>query len=215
VSAGVLFDVDGTLVDTNYLHVAAWADAFARAGHMVPMSTLHQLIGQGSERLVDSVLGRSDETIVDSHADFYAPRLQQLHPFDGAADLLRRCKDNGLVVVLATSASRHDADHMVDALGVKDVIDHVTTSDDAESSKPDPDIVEAALAACGLAAGDCAFVGDSVWDVVAAKRAGMPCVAVLTGGIEADRLRSAGAHSVYPSVRALLDDYDGSLLAEL
>ncbi|MBV9485293.1 MAG: HAD family hydrolase [Frankiaceae bacterium] len=215
MAAGVLFDVDGTLVDTNYHHVVAWADAFERAGHRVPMSRLHGLIGQGSERLVETVLGHTDEAIVDGHADFYAPRLQRLQPFDGAADLLRKCKDSGLTVVLATSAASHDAEHMLDTLGVADVVDHVTTNDDADASKPAPDIVEAALEACGLKAADCVFIGDSVWDVKAAQRAGMPCIGVLTGGIDERVLREAGAHSIFEGVRDLLERFQDSLLGEL
>src|SRR4051794_1863074 len=209
---GALFDVDGTLVDTNYLHAVAWADAFSVRGHRVPMSDIHQLIGQGSDRLVESVLGKQDEGAVDAHADIYGARLHRLQVFDHAADLLRRSKQAGLTVVLATSASKHDADHFADAIDADDVIDHVTTKDDAESSKPAPDIVEAALEATGLDAGDCVFVGDTVWDVEAAKRAGMDCICVLTGGIAESVLRDAGAAEIYPSVSRLLADFDNSLL---
>ncbi|HEX3825486.1 MAG TPA: HAD family hydrolase [Mycobacteriales bacterium] len=206
---GVLFDIDGTLVDTNYLHVVAWADAFAHHGHDVTMSAIHGLIGQGSERLVDSAIGRSDDAVADAHADIYGVRLHTLRAFDGAAELLTRCHDEGITVVLATSASRHDADHLRAALDADGAIDHVTTNDDADASKPAPDIVEAALDGSGLAAGDCVFVGDTVWDVEAAKRAGMPCVCVLTGGIGEADLRAAGATAIYPSVRELLADFEG------
>jgi HAD superfamily hydrolase (TIGR01549 family) len=212
---GVLFDVDGTLVDTNYAHAVAWSDAFRAAGHRIPMSDIHALIGQGSDRLVHSALGRPDAAIVDAHADLYAARLHQLQVFDGAAELLRRSKAAGLTVVLATSASRHDADHLEDAIDAADAIDHVTTSDDAESSKPAPDIVEAALRATGLVAADCVFVGDTVWDVKAARHAGMDCVCVLTGGIAQADLEAAGAIAVYRNTRALLDDFDGSALGSL
>jgi HAD superfamily hydrolase (TIGR01509 family) len=209
---GALFDIDGTLVDTNYLHVVAWADAFAHHGHDVTMSKIHGLIGQGSERLVKSAIGRDDDAIVAAHADMYAARLHSLRAFDGARDLLVRCHKEGLTVVLATSASRHDADYLTAALDAGDAIDHVTTSDDAESSKPAPDIVEAALEASDLAAGECVFVGDTVWDVEAAERAGMSCVCVLTGGIAAADLRDAGAIAIYLSVRELLQDFDSSPL---
>jgi phosphoglycolate phosphatase-like HAD superfamily hydrolase len=201
--AAVLFDVDGTLVDTNYLHVVAWAEAFRIGGYDVAMSDLHALIGQGSDRLVDSVLGHGDDTVVDAHADLYGARLHTLRAFEGAATLLRRTSRSGALVVLATSASGHD----------DDVIDHVSTSDDADASKPAPDIVESALSAAGKAAADCVFVGDSVWDVKAAIKAGMPCVCVETGGIGAAVLRDAGAVAVYPHVAALLADFDNSILA--
>jgi HAD superfamily hydrolase (TIGR01509 family) len=212
---GAVFDVDGTLVDSNYLHVAAWFQAFAANGHTVEMNRIHHLIGQGSERLVDSVLGRVDEAVVEAHSDFYGPWLYRLQAFDGAADLLHRCKRAGLAVVLATSASSQDVAHFRRALDADDAIDHVTTNDDADSSKPEPDIVEAALAAAGLAASDCVFVGDTVWDVEAANRAGMPCVCVLTGGIDAATLRASGAIEVYDSVGALLRDFDASPLATM
>jgi HAD superfamily hydrolase (TIGR01509 family) len=215
MSAGVLFDVDGTLVDTNYAHAVAWSDAFRGAGHRIAMSDIHALIGQGSDRLVESVLGGPDPAVVDAHADLFAARLHQLQVFDGAAELLRRCKEAGLTVVLATSASRHDAGHLEKAIDAADAIDHVTTSDDAESSKPAPDIVEAAVRATGLEAGSCVFVGDTVWDVKAARHAGMDCVCVLTGGIASTDLKAAGAVAVYRSPRALLDDFDTSVLATL
>jgi HAD superfamily hydrolase (TIGR01509 family) len=215
VAYGVLYDVDGTLVDTNYLHAVAWADAFAARGYRVAMSEIHQLIGQGSERLVESVLGRPADDVVDAHADIYSARLHRLQVFGGAADQLRRTKKARLSVVLATSASKHDAEHFTEALDADDVIDHVTTNDDADSSKPAPDIVEAALKGARLTAADCIFVGDTVWDVEAAKRAGMNCVCVLTGGIAGSLLRDAGAVAIYPSVAALLDDFDASPLGEL
>jgi HAD superfamily hydrolase (TIGR01549 family) len=212
VATGVLFDVDGTLVDTNYAHVLAWSDAFRAAGHRIPMSVLHGLIGQGSGRLIESVLGKPDDSIADAHADRFAARLHELQVFDGAQELLRRCKDAGLTVVLATSASRHDADHLEQAIDARDAIDHVTTADDAESSKPAPDIVDAALEATGLTAANCVFVGDTVWDVEAAQRAGMECVCVLTGGIAAVDLTAAGAVAVYPDLRAILDGFEASAL---
>jgi phosphoglycolate phosphatase-like HAD superfamily hydrolase len=215
MTRGVLFDIDGTLVDTNYQHVVAWADAFRAFGHNVEMSKIHGLIGQGSERLVESVLGKSDDAIVDGHADFFGPRLQSLQAFDAAADLLRRCKAAGLTVVLASSASSHDAEHLRAAIDADDVIDHTTTSDDAEASKPAPDIVETALDATGLRASDCVFVGDTVWDVEAAKRAGMQCICVLSGGIAEPALRAAGAIAVYPGVADLLDGFEESVLAKV
>lgn len=213
--AGVLFDVDGTLVDTNYLHVVAWSDAFRACGHRVPMRTLHELIGQGSDRLVESVLGHPDDAIVAAHADMYGPRLHRLQAFDGAQQLLRRTKAEGLVNVLATSASSHDVTHLRAVIGADDVIDHVTTRDDAASSKPAPDIVDQALQATGLEPTHCLFVGDSVWDVEAASRAAVGCICVLTGGISEQSLLRAGALEVYPDVKTLLDDFERSLLGGL
>jgi HAD superfamily hydrolase (TIGR01509 family) len=211
----VLFDVDGTLVDTNYLHAAAWWDAFRAFGRDVAMSQVHRLIGQGSERLVESVLGEPNDDIVGAHSDFFAPRLHDLRAFDGAAELLRKVKSDGLTVVLATSASGKDASFFRQALDADDVIDAVTTNDDAESSKPDPDIVETAMAKTDLRAEECLFVGDTVWDIEAARQAGLDCLCVLTGGISEAELRDAGAIAVYRDLRHLLEEYDGSPLADL
>ncbi|HET7529658.1 MAG TPA: HAD family hydrolase [Mycobacteriales bacterium] len=212
---GILFDVDGTLVDTNYLHVVAWWHAFRAHGHTVPMRVLHETVGQGAERFVETVLGRRADDIADAHTDFYGPFLHELAAVDGAADLLRATRQAGLAVVLATSASAKEARHLRDALDADDVIDEVTTKDDVDESKPDPDIVRTALDKAGVAAGDALFVGDTVWDVEAARRAGLACVAVLSGGISEHDLREAGAVAVYRDARHLLDEFASSPLASL
>jgi HAD superfamily hydrolase (TIGR01509 family) len=213
--AGILYDVDGTLVDTNYLHVVAWSRALSANGHHVPMRKLHETVGQGSDRFVESVLGHDDSDVADAHTDFYGPFLHELTPFDGAADLLRATKKAGLAVVLATSASAKEAQHLRDALGADDAIDEVTSKDDVEESKPDPDIIQTALDKAGLSAEQALFVGDTVWDVEAAKRAGLDCIAVLSGGIPEADLRDAGAVAIYRDVRHLLDEFDDSPLAKL
>jgi HAD superfamily hydrolase (TIGR01509 family) len=214
-SAGVLFDVDGTLVDTNYLHVVAWWQAFRAHGHEVAMHRLHGLVGQGAERLVTSVLGRPDEDIAAAHSDFYGPELHRLPAFPGAADLLRAVKAAGHSVVLATSASEEETAHLRRAIDADDVIDAVTHKDDADESKPDPDIVETALGKAGLSAEHAIFVGDTVWDVEAAGRAGLDCVGVLSGGIAEAELREAGAIAVYRDVAHLLAELDASPLARV
>ena len=213
--AGVLFDVDGTLVDTNYLHVIAWSQALRTNGHEVAMATLHRTVGQGADRFVESVLGHADDAVADAHSDFYGPHLHDLVAFPGAADLLRTTKKAGLRVVLATSASDEEVEHLRQAIGADDAIDEVTSNDDAEASKPDPDIVATALDKAGLSAARAVFVGDTVWDVEAAKRAGVPCVCVLSGGIGAPELRDAGAVAIYDDVAHLLREYDRSPLAGL
>lgn len=212
---GVLFDIDGTLVDSNFPTVVAWADAFAAAGYVIPMTKIHGLVGQGSDLLVENAIGHQDDAIVKVHDELYAPRLRSLHAFDQAADLLRRTKSEGLSVVLATSASKHDASLLRAAIEADDVIDHVTTNDDAETSKPEPDIVRAALDGTGLSAAECLFVGDTVWDVKAARRAGMDCVCVLSGGVAEADLVQAGAVAIYDSVADLLRDFDNSPLGAL
>src|SRR3954453_7464515 len=213
--AGILFDVDGTLVDTNHLHVVAWWHAFRAHGHTIPMRRLHETIGQGSDRLVETILGHADEDVANAHTDFYGPFLPPLAPLAGAADLLRATKRAGLAVVLATSASAKEADHLRAALHADDVIDEITNKDDVEESKPDPDIVRTALDKAGLDPANALFVGDTVWDVEAARRADLDCVAVLTGGIAEHDLRDAGAVAVYRSAQHLLDDFDDSPLGKL
>jgi len=212
---GVLFDVDGTLVDTNYLHVVAWWHAFRSAGHRVSMTDIHRRVGQGAGRLVESLLGSADDDVEDGHTDFYSPFLHELTPFPGAADLLRTTKKAGLAVVLATSASEKEAGALKASIGADDAIDALTHKDDVESSKPAPDIVQSALDKAGLSAEDAVFVGDTVWDVEAARRAGLDCVCVLSGGISEAELRDAGAVAVYDDVAALLDRFDDSPLGAL
>ncbi|HEU5033426.1 MAG TPA: HAD family hydrolase [Mycobacteriales bacterium] len=209
-SAGVVFDVDGTLVDTNYLHVVAWWHAFRSAGHDIEMVRFHQTIGQGGERFVETILGHRDQAITDAHTDYYSPYLHQLVAFPAAADLLRAVKKRGLKVALATSASKKQAEHLTAALDADDVIDAVTTKDDAEESKPDPDIVQAALDRAGLDPQRSVFVGDTVWDVEAAGRAGLECICLRTGGVAEEQLRDAGAIAVYRDARHLLDGIDDS-----
>ena len=211
----MLFDVDGTLVDTNYLHVVAWWQAFRSQGHDVAMTDLHRTVGQGSDQFVSTILGRDDEKVRDAHSDFYGQWKHQLVAFNGAADLLRTTKKSGLVVVLATSASEAEAEHLTAALDADDYIDVVTTKDDVDASKPDPDIVNTALEKGGLDASDAVFVGDTVWDVEAAGGAGVPCVGVLSGGISEAELREAGAVAVYRDVAHLLEEFDSSPIAAL
>jgi HAD superfamily hydrolase (TIGR01509 family) len=215
LAPGVLFDVDGTLVDTNYLHVLAWWRAFRSRGHDIPMTTLHRTVGQGSDQFVSSVLGAQDEEIADAHADFYGPFKHDLVAFDGAADLLRAVKKHGFRVVLATSASGAEAKHLRAAIDADDAIDEVTTKDDADASKPDPDIVRTALDKGGIDPARALFVGDTVWDIVAARRAGLRCVCVCSGGISRAELEGAGALAVYDDVRQLLEDIESSPLLAL
>jgi phosphoglycolate phosphatase-like HAD superfamily hydrolase len=214
-AAGVLFDVDGTLVDTNYLHVLAWSQALRANGHEVPMATLHRTVGQGADRFVESVLGHTDDAVSDAHSDFYGPHKHELVAFAGAGDLLRTTKKAGLRVVLSTSASAEEVEHLRAAIDADDAVDEVTCKDDVDASKPDPDLVQVGLDKAGLTAARAVFVGDTVWDVEAAKRAGVPCVCVLSGGISAAELRDAGAVAIYDDVAELLRKFDDSPLASL
>jgi phosphoglycolate phosphatase-like HAD superfamily hydrolase len=201
---GVLFDVDGTLIDSTYLHVVAWWQAFRERGHEVRMVDIHEAVGMGSDKLVQAVLGRPDPSVSPAHSRYYAPYLGHLRPFPRAADLLRATAGLGLAVVLASSVKSDEVDLLLDALGAGDVIDTVVSSGDVEETKPEPDLVQSAVERGRLDPGACVMVGDTAWDVEAAARAGVPCIGVRTGGWPAGRLREAGAVAVYDDAAELL-----------
>jgi HAD superfamily hydrolase (TIGR01509 family) len=213
-----LFDVDGTLVDTNYLHTAVWWEAFARAGHDVPMASIHRAIGMGSDRLLDALLpaGRdraADEIIKTAHAVLYRAYWPLLRPLPGATDLLRACHHAGLRVVLASSADPRELDVLREALDADEAIDAATSAGDVDSSKPAPDLVQVALDLAGTRPAQSVFVGDSVWDARACQQAGVPCIGVLCGGTSREELLSAGAAAVYGDPAGLLARFPGSLQA--
>lgn len=207
----VLLDVDGTLVDTNYLHAIAWQRAFREAGIAVPAWRLHRHVGMGGDRFVGAVAGdeveaRCGDAVRDAHGRAYAELMPEVTALPGAGALVHALKERGLAVVLASSGKAHEIDHYLDLLGVRDVVDGWTTSADVETTKPAPDLLHAALAQVGERSA--LLVGDSVWDCAAARRAGIPVVGLLTGGFCADELREAGAHAVYESAEELCGDLD-------
>jgi HAD superfamily hydrolase (TIGR01509 family) len=213
----VIFDVDGTLVDTNYLHAVCWWEAFRQKDHHVDMAEIHRAIGMGSDKLLDHLLPEdrdrdADDALADAHKALYAAYWTRLRAFDGAADLLRACADRGMTVILASSASSDELAALRAALDADDVITAATSSSDAEQSKPAPDIVGIALDRAGVEPGQAVFVGDSVWDVHACRKAGVTCVAVRSGGICAEDLREAGAVAVYDGVAELLRRIEDSPL---
>lgn len=218
--AGILFDVDGTLVDTTYLHTVCWWEALRRGGRDVPMALIHRAVGMGADKLLDHVLGpdrdRSDDQRVrGAHDALYAEYQPRLRPLPGAAELLRACAGRGLRVVLASSAAGHEVAALRAALGADDVIAATTSAADAEQSKPAPDIVAAALDRSGLTAGRVVFVGDTVWDVAAAGQLGIPCVGLTCGGTSQGELTGAGAVAVYADPADLLASLDRSPIGEL
>ena len=214
----VLFDVDGTLVDTNYLHTVAWWEAFAQAGHDVPMASVHRAIGMGSDRMLDALLPADRDTSADSdiktaHSALYSVYWSRLRPLPGAARLLRACHDKGLRVVLASSADPDQLTVLRAALDADDAIDAATSSGDADASKPAPDLVQVAMDQAGAAPEESVFIGDSVWDVQACRLAGVPCVGVLTGGTSRAELTDAGAVAVYEGAADLMEGFPGRLTA--
>ena len=217
---GVLFDVDGTLIDSSYIHTIAWWGAFRQYGHDVPMAAIHQLVGMGGARLVDNLLPADrdrdeDGDIMASHGALYASHWPSLRAFDGAKELLGQCHSGGLAVALASSARERDLQVMRSVLDADSFIDAATSANDAKESKPAPDILEAALTAAGVDAADAVYVGDAVWDMKAAAALGIPSIGVTCGGIQASQLREAGAVEVYDGPRHLLENLGSSAIGRL
>jgi HAD superfamily hydrolase (TIGR01549 family) len=213
---GVLFDLDGTLVDTPYMHTVSWWQALRQFEHDVEMARIHRSIGMGSDRILDHLLGPEHDTSDDdriraAHSSLYAQYWQRLRANRGAKELLQEVAGRGLRVVLASSAGRPELEAMLRALDADDYIDTVVGLDDAGASKPAPDIVERALERGGLAADQVVFVGDSVWDVYACEALAIPCVGLTCGGISEAELREAGAVRVYENPRAMLDALDEAI----
>ena len=217
---GVLFDVDGTLIDSSYIHTMAWWGAFRQYGHDVPMAAIHQLVGMGGARLVDNLLPADrdrdeDEDIMASHGALYASHWPALRALDGAKDLLGQCHAGGLAVALASSARQRDLQVMRAVLDADAFIDAATSANDAKESKPAPDILEAALESAGVEAAHAVYVGDAVWDMKAAAALGIPAIGVTCGGIQAGQLRDAGAVEVYEGPRDLLKNLGSSAIGRL
>jgi phosphoglycolate phosphatase-like HAD superfamily hydrolase len=218
-SPGVLFDVDGTLLDTNYLHVLAWWRAFREAGHdHVTMADIHRAIGIGSEELVDRLLGtdgQPDQDTVDKHGERFADLRDHVVRLPGADRLVAECARRGLATVVATSGKESDLDWMLEAIGAGDAVSGATTSDDVDRSKPAPDLLAVAMERQRLDPAATVLVGDTVWDVEAADKAGVRCVALTCGGIGEPDLRRAGAVEVYDDPADLLAHLDDSIIATL
>ncbi len=212
----VLFDIDGTLLDTNWLHTLAWWQAFQEAGEDVAMGRIHPLIGMGSDQLLEELVGEEREGLSDLHGKHFTPYKELLHAFPGAADLMATVADRGAQVVLATSSPEEDLDELVVAIGAADgVIDEIVHGGMVEASKPAPDIFAVALERVGLDPERTMVVGDTRWDIDAAAKLGLSVVAVLTGGSTREQLLDAGAAAVYQDVAELLHQLDDSPLARL
>lgn len=200
---GVLFDLDGTLVDTNYLHTVAWARALADCHEWAPMNAIHRLVGMGGDQLLDRLFGRDIQAAHERRAEHYGQLLGDVRAFPGAADLLGRLHQAGVTVVLATSSPGSDLDAALAALDADDAVDALVSSDDVAHSKPAPDIFHAAMDRVGLDPSLVVAVGDSIWDVQAARASGIGCVGVETGGFSRHELGEEGALAVYRDVGEL------------
>ncbi|MEY9952239.1 HAD family hydrolase [Leifsonia sp. EB34] len=208
----VLFDVDGTLVDSNYLHIDAWQRAFAELGTPVDAWRVHRALGRDSGQLLREVVGERDDDWNDRARALHAENMQELAPrlraFDGAADLLRTIAGRGIRVVLATSASEDELAMLRRAIDADDAVHAATSADDVEQAKPDPGILEVALRRADATAAEALVVGDSVWDMTAAGRAGIRSVGVLCGGVGPGELTDAGAQEVFDGPAAVLEALD-------
>jgi HAD superfamily hydrolase (TIGR01549 family) len=204
-------DVDGTLVDTNYHHALAWYRAFRALGETFPVWRIHRLIGMGGDRLPaalggDEVEERIGEQARDRWTDEFDALIDEIVPLPGARDLLAAFRERGHRLVLASSGKEKHVDHFLDLLGARDLAEAWTTSDDVESSKPAPDLLQVALAKIGEPAdAPSVVVGDSVFDVEAAANAGMPALVVRSGGFGDDELRAAGAVAIVDTPADLRD----------
>ncbi|OII61288.1 HAD family hydrolase [Streptomyces sp. CC53] len=204
-----IFDVDGTLVDTNHLHVTTWWEAFRQAGHDVPMHAVHRAVGLGSADLIEHLLdpGRDragDSGLSAAHTTLYGTYFDRLPAFRGAGRLLRTLADRGWAVVLATSAGGAELSALRRAIDADAAITATASADDVEHGKPAPDPVRRALDGAGAPSDSAVFVGDTVWDMKAGTRAGVTCVGLLCGGIPEADLTTAGARAVYADPADLL-----------
>jgi HAD superfamily hydrolase (TIGR01509 family) len=214
----VIFDIDGTLIDSNGAHAESWIDTFEEFGYHAELDQVRSLIGKGGDKLLPEAIGvemDSDEGKKLSHRRsqiFKQDYLPKLRAFPGVRRLLERMRDDGLILVVATSANSDEVDALLRVAGVKDLMAARTTSSDAEHSKPDPDIVEAAVESAGVEPAGAIMIGDTPYDVEAATRAGVRIVAVRCGGWGDGDL--SGAIKVYEDPAAILRDYDGSPFAK-
>ncbi|MFD0019832.1 HAD family hydrolase [Streptomyces sp. NPDC058382] len=215
-----IFDVDGTLVDTNHLHVVTWWEAFRQAGHRVPMRRIHRAVGLRGGDLIEHVLGPDrdhdqDDGLSAAHHALYGAYFERLPAYDRAGDLLRTLSGLGWGIVLATSAGGGELTALRRAIDADDVILGAARAEDVTEGKPAPGPVEQARRLAGVPAERAVFVGDTVWDMMAAVRDGVTPVALLSGGIPRADLESAGARAVYRDPSDLLDRLDDSPFAEL
>jgi HAD superfamily hydrolase (TIGR01509 family) len=211
-----ILDIDGTLVDTNYHHAVAWYRAFHQHEIVLPIWRIHTHMGMGGDQLVGSLCGERTEQekgddIRAAEKVLYAELIGEVEPLKGARELIEDLKGRGHAVVLASSAKEDEVDHYLDLLDARDLADDWTTSADVESTKPQPDLVNAAMEKAGTR--EAVMVGDTPWDVQAAERAGIETVAVLTGGFSAAELRDAGAVAVFESIQELSEALDETPLA--
>lgn len=213
----IIFDVDGTLVDTNWLHAQSWVDTLHKFGVEVNKEEVLPMIGTGGEKITRKFftgeqVDKFSEAAIKSHSENIARIVESARVFPKVRELFQELRKKGKTIVLATSARQIIVDTHIRNMGVSDLVNAVVSSSEVQHTKPDPDIFEKALEKAKTTAQDAVVVGDTVWDAIAATRAAIPVVAVLTGGNSTQDLQKAGAVEVYKDVAHLLSCLDDSLL---
>jgi len=211
-----ILDIDGTLVDTNFHHAIAWYRAFKQHDIVLPIWRIHRHMGMGGDQLIGDMCGdrveeEKGDDIRAAEKVLYSELIGEVEPLKGSRELIEDLKDRGHAVVLASSAKEDEVDHYLDLLDARELADDWTTSADVESTKPEPDLVKAAMEKAGN--DDAVMIGDTTWDVEAAGRAGVKSVTVRTGGFSAAELRDAGAVAVFDSIDELRESLDDTPLA--
>jgi len=206
-----ILDIDGTLVDTNYQHAIAWFLAFKQHDEFLPLWRIHRHIGMGGDQIVTALAGEEVEEekgddIRAAEKALYLASIESVEPFEGSRELIEDLKGQDRKVALASSAKAQEVDHYLDLLDARELADAYTTSADVENTKPQPDLVNAALEKLGTK--EAVMVGDTPWDVKAAEAAGVPTIAVLTGGFSAAELEKSGAVAVFESIVELRRRFD-------
>jgi HAD superfamily hydrolase (TIGR01509 family) len=218
-SAAVLFDIDGTLVDSNYLHAHAWYRAFSEVGCPVEAWRIHRSIGMDGTTLVATLAQSADDgtraQVKDLHSRYYKETAHLLRRLPGARELLEAVDKLDVQVVLATSAPEDELSILREVLDSDHLVSATTSSEDVDTAKPQPDIIEVALDRAGVEAPHAVFVGDAVWDVLACKRAGVATIALLSGGVSRCELEKAGAERVFDNALELCQHLDDTSIAAL
>jgi HAD superfamily hydrolase (TIGR01509 family) len=213
VRAAVL-DIDGTLIDSNDAHAHAWVDVGKEMGYDIDFAHVRSLIGKGGDKVIPEITGLDDESdeaekVKKRRGEIFQERyLPTLQPFPRARELLERFQADGMTLVVATSASKDDMGKLLEKAGIKDLIEEKTSQSDVEASKPDPDVIEAAVEKAGCKPSEAVMLGDTPYDVEASRKAGVPCVALRCGGWSDEDLKDAVA--IYDDPADLLANYDQS-----
>ncbi len=215
----VLLDIDGSLVDSNYLHIHAWRRAFTEVGIAADSWRIHRSIGMDGAALLDSLSGDAEDSVKqqakDLHSRYYKQSASLLRLLPGARDLMHEVESRDLQVVLATSAPEDELELLREVLESDELVSTMTSSEDVDTAKPKPDIVEVALQRAGVEAARAVFVGDSVWDAEASARAEVTCIGLLSGGISSGELRRGGASAVFDDAADLCRHITRSPIAAL